>query len=158
MPRHTRLETGTPWVQLSTTAADWKAADPELLSGMLAQLHLIRAVEETVLELAGEGLVHGPAHSSIGQEGGAVGSIIGPMLSSALMTATGQPWMLFATMGVVYGSIGVFGLYRTTRAAPVPMDQQDKFVAQPSASSPMMMQAIADLPNEDVKPLKNQSN
>lgn len=87
-----------------------------------------------------------------------VGSIIGPMLSSALMTATGQPWMLFATMGVVYGSIGVFGLYRTTRAAPVPMDQQDKFVAQPSASSPMMMQAIADLPNEDVKPLKNQSN
>ncbi|MBT5617323.1 MAG: MFS transporter, partial [Microbacteriaceae bacterium] len=34
----------------------------------------IRAFEETVLELAGEGLVHGPAHSSVGQEGGAVGS------------------------------------------------------------------------------------
>jgi 2-oxoisovalerate dehydrogenase E1 component len=44
---------------------------------MLGQLHLIRAFEETVLELAGEGLVHGPAHSSIGQEGGAVGSIVG---------------------------------------------------------------------------------
>ena len=44
---------------------------------MLSQLHLIRAFEETVLELAGEGLVHGPAHSSIGQEGGAVGSIVG---------------------------------------------------------------------------------
>ena len=44
---------------------------------MLAELHLIRAFEETVLELAGEGLVHGPAHSSIGQEGGAVGSIVG---------------------------------------------------------------------------------
>ena len=29
-----------------------------------------------MLELAGEGLVHGPAHSSIGQEGGAVGSIL----------------------------------------------------------------------------------
>ncbi|MCI1738685.1 MAG: hypothetical protein LKM38_17270 [Pseudomonas veronii] len=43
---------------------------------MLSQLHLIRAFEETVLELAGEGLVHGPAHSSIGQEGGAVGSIV----------------------------------------------------------------------------------
>ncbi|MBT7803191.1 MAG: MFS transporter [Microbacteriaceae bacterium] len=41
---------------------------------MLGQLHLIRAFEETVLELAGEGLVHGPAHSSVGQEGGAVGS------------------------------------------------------------------------------------
>ncbi|MFP5251211.1 MAG: thiamine pyrophosphate-dependent enzyme, partial [Actinomycetes bacterium] len=36
-----------------------------------------RAFEERVLDLAGEGLVHGPAHSSIGQEGGAVGSIVG---------------------------------------------------------------------------------
>jgi len=77
MPSHERLDTGTPWVELTTTAADWDAADPGLLSGMLAQLHLIRAFEETVLELAAEGLVHGPAHSSIGQEGGAVGSIIG---------------------------------------------------------------------------------
>ncbi|KAA9133619.1 alpha-ketoacid dehydrogenase subunit alpha/beta [Microbacterium caowuchunii] len=84
MPKHRRLESGTPWVQLSTTDADWKAADPALLAGMLAQLHLIRAFEETVLELAGEGLVHGPAHSSIGQEGGAVGSIIGLRSSDAV--------------------------------------------------------------------------
>jgi len=77
MPRERRLETGTPWVELTTTAQDWQEADPALLSGMLAELHLIRAFEQTVLELAGEGLVHGPAHSSIGQEGGAVGSIIG---------------------------------------------------------------------------------
>jgi 2-oxoisovalerate dehydrogenase E1 component len=71
------LDTGVDWIELSTTAADWKAADPALLGTMLAQLHLIRAFEETVLELAGETLVHGPAHSSIGQEGGAVGSIVG---------------------------------------------------------------------------------
>jgi 2-oxoisovalerate dehydrogenase E1 component len=77
MPTHRLLDTTAEWVELSTTAADWKGADPALLAGMLAQLHLIRAFEETVLELAGEGLVHGPAHSSIGQEGGAVGSIIG---------------------------------------------------------------------------------
>ncbi|MEV0494014.1 alpha-ketoacid dehydrogenase subunit alpha/beta [Streptomyces atratus] len=77
MAKHRRLDTQTPWVELSTTPADWKRADPALLAGMLAQLHLVRAFEETVLELAGEGLVHGPAHSSIGQEGGAVGSIIG---------------------------------------------------------------------------------
>src|SRR5690625_3713565 len=44
---------------------------------MLTQMHIIRAFEEEVLRLAAEGLVHGPAHSSIGQEGGAVGSIIG---------------------------------------------------------------------------------
>lgn len=76
MPRQRRLSTGVDWVELSTTAADYKAADPALLGTMLAQLHLIRAFEETVLELAAEGLVHGPAHSSIGQEGGAVGSIV----------------------------------------------------------------------------------
>src|SRR5215469_3239191 len=72
MPRVKRLQPRSEWNELSTTAADWKAADP----AMLGQLHLIRAFEETVLELAGEGLVHGPAHSSIGQEGGAVGSIV----------------------------------------------------------------------------------
>ena len=77
MPKRRRLEPGSPWVRLDTTAADWKAADPALLATMLSELHLIRAFEETVLELAGEGLVHGPAHSSIGQEGGAVGSIVG---------------------------------------------------------------------------------
>ena len=43
---------------------------------MLTQLHWIRAFEEAVLELAAEGLVHGPAHSSVGQEGGAVGSVL----------------------------------------------------------------------------------
>ncbi|GAB3618351.1 alpha-ketoacid dehydrogenase subunit alpha/beta [Okibacterium endophyticum] len=77
MPREKRLQPGSPWVELSTTPADWKAADPALLTTMLGQLHLIRAFEEAVLELAGAGLVHGPAHSSIGQEGGAVGSIVG---------------------------------------------------------------------------------
>ena len=76
MPRVKRLSASADWTALSSTAADWKAADPALLATMLGQLHLIRAFEETVLELAGEGLVHGPAHSSIGQEGGAVGSIV----------------------------------------------------------------------------------
>ena len=76
MPRLKRLAPGTEWNELATTAADWKAADPGLLASILGELHLIRAFEETVLELAGEGLVHGPAHSSIGQEGGAVGSIV----------------------------------------------------------------------------------
>ncbi|MEI5583366.1 MULTISPECIES: alpha-ketoacid dehydrogenase subunit alpha/beta [unclassified Agromyces] len=77
MPRRRRLEPTAEWVELTTTAADWKAADPALLETMLGQLHLIRAFEERVLELAADGLVHGPAHSSIGQEGGAVGSIVG---------------------------------------------------------------------------------
>lgn len=84
MPKQRRLDPTAPWVELSTTAADWKAADPALLATMLGQLHLIRAFEERVLDLAGEGLVHGPAHSSIGQEGGAVGSIVGLRSSDAV--------------------------------------------------------------------------
>jgi 2-oxoisovalerate dehydrogenase E1 component len=64
------------WTRLETTEADWDAADPALLATMLSQLVLIRTFEEFVLQLASEGLIHGPAHSSIGQEGGAVGSAL----------------------------------------------------------------------------------
>ena len=73
-----------PWLEISSEKSDWDGADPTLLHSMLVQLHLIRAFEETVLELAGEGLVHGPAHSSVGQEGGAVGSIVGLRASDAI--------------------------------------------------------------------------
>ncbi len=72
-----RLEPGTDWVELLDHGRDWKAADPALLATMLGQLLLIRAFEETVLELAGEEPRARSAHSSIGQEGGAVGSIVG---------------------------------------------------------------------------------
>lgn len=77
MPETVALQPSAPWIELKTTEADWAAADPALLQELLAQMALIRAFEEQVLELAGEGLVHGPAHSSIGQEGGAAGSIVG---------------------------------------------------------------------------------
>ena len=73
-----------PWVEISSEKSDWDSADPALLHTMLVQLHLIRAFEETVLELAGEGLVHGPAHSSVGQEGGAVGSVVGLRATDAI--------------------------------------------------------------------------
>ena len=77
MPQRTPLDPAVEWVEFGTTDADWDAAEPHLLTSMLSQLVLIRTFEEFVLELAGEGLIHGPAHSSIGQEGGAVGSVIG---------------------------------------------------------------------------------
>ena len=77
MPERTPLEPSVEWVQFAVTQADWDGAEPHLLTSMLSQLVLIRTFEEFVLELAGEGLIHGPAHSSIGQEGGAVGSVIG---------------------------------------------------------------------------------
>src|SRR5438874_821427 len=76
MTTHTDLKPSSSWRELLTNSSDWDEADPALLGTMLVQLQLIRIFEEKVLELAGQGLVHGPAHSSIGQEGGAVGSIL----------------------------------------------------------------------------------
>ncbi len=74
MPVVKRLHPEAPWVQLEITDHDWDQADPNLLLTMFVELHLIRAFEEMVLTLANDGLVHGPAHSSIGQEGTAVGA------------------------------------------------------------------------------------
>ncbi|TPG59865.1 MFS transporter [Roseomonas nepalensis] len=47
----------------------------------MEQLLVIRRFEEAILDLHGKGLVHGPAHASIGQEAGAVGAM--SVLSSA---------------------------------------------------------------------------
>lgn len=69
------LEAKEPWIELSAEPSDWQQANPQDLENLLVQMQLIRIFEEEVLGLAGEGLVHGPAHSSIGQEGGAVGSV-----------------------------------------------------------------------------------
>ncbi|WP_293860925.1 thiamine pyrophosphate-dependent enzyme [Sphingomonas sp. SCN 67-18] len=70
------LAPSSPWVQLATTSDDWADADPKLLNSMLTSMVLVRTFEEKVLELAGQGLVHGPAHSAIGQEGGSTGSVL----------------------------------------------------------------------------------
>jgi 2-oxoisovalerate dehydrogenase E1 component len=71
-----QLQMSASWTEITATADDWNAADPHFLLSAFAQLALIRAFEEYVLQLAAGGLVHGPAHSSIGQEGGAVGSVL----------------------------------------------------------------------------------
>ena len=75
MSRTIKLKTDVPWKEIRVTDLDWKRADPKEMVHMLHNINLIRAFEETVLELAGETLVHGPAHSSIGQEGAAVGAM-----------------------------------------------------------------------------------
>jgi 2-oxoisovalerate dehydrogenase E1 component len=72
----TELAPASTWVEVRATEQDWDAADADLLKTMFAQILLIRSFEEYVLELSAKGLVHGPAHSSIGQEGAAVGSIL----------------------------------------------------------------------------------
>ena len=69
------LTLDTPWYRIESTEADWKAEDPVVLSRMLEQLLIIRQFEERILDLFKAGCVHGPAHASIGQEGGAVGAM-----------------------------------------------------------------------------------
>ncbi len=76
MVDHLPLTTDASWVEVVVDEADWDAAEPSLLLSMFTQLQLIRSFEEYVLELSAAGLVHGPAHSSIGQEGGAVGTVL----------------------------------------------------------------------------------
>jgi 2-oxoisovalerate dehydrogenase E1 component len=74
MSKSSTLVHSAPWVELTSDKSDWDKADAKQLGTMLSGLNLIRAFEEKVLDMVAEGLVHGPAHSSIGQEGGAIGS------------------------------------------------------------------------------------
>lgn len=76
MPQYKKLVAAAPWVELRLSTQERRDADPDILLALLGQAIWIRSFEEYVLELASEGLVHGPAHSSISQEGGAVGSVL----------------------------------------------------------------------------------
>lgn len=76
MTRRHRLTCKAPWVELRTSERDWLRAGPRLLTDIYAQLVLIRVFAEYVLDLAGKGLIHSLGHSSIDQEGGAVGAAL----------------------------------------------------------------------------------
>ncbi|MDR1180170.1 MAG: hypothetical protein LBK44_06660, partial [Spirochaetales bacterium] len=57
-------------------SAEERGLKAETLRRMFFEIQLIRDFEVRLLELKDLGLVHGPCHSSIGEEGGAVGSIM----------------------------------------------------------------------------------
>jgi 2-oxoisovalerate dehydrogenase E1 component len=69
------IRSETEWFRLDSDEADWAAEDPADLARWMEQLLVIRRFEEKLLELHGQGLIHGPAHASIGQEAGAVGAM-----------------------------------------------------------------------------------
>lgn len=75
MPKTVKLTYATPWVEVSSTARDWDGLGPDRLLRMHYHMHVIRAFEEAVLEVDKLGLVNGPAHTSVGQEAGAVASV-----------------------------------------------------------------------------------
>ena len=55
--------------------ADYRQADPRVLANMAFQIFLIREFENALLSLATDGCVHGPVHTSIGQEACAAGAM-----------------------------------------------------------------------------------
>jgi len=75
MPKSRKLDPMADWLEISATDADWTKIGKDEALKMHHHLHLVRAFEEMVLEIDGQVLIHGPAHSSIGQEDGAIGSI-----------------------------------------------------------------------------------
>ena len=87
MPETTPLQPLAPWVALTATDADWDAVDPAVLDTMLAQLHLIRAFEEEVLNWRARSSSTARRTQSIGQEGGAVGSDRSPWAARTRSTA-----------------------------------------------------------------------
>jgi 2-oxoisovalerate dehydrogenase E1 component len=101
MPEQIPLLPSSPWIELRSTEQDWDRADPKMLNTMLCQMHLIRAFEETVFELWGLGLGHGPRHLSPGQEGAAVGSIF-PLNSRDLITGAHRGHHQFLAKALAY--------------------------------------------------------
>lgn len=71
-----RIDSPTTLHRLAVDDSDWNDEPPARLLWMAQLLLLIRRFEETLLELKGRNLVHGPVHSSIGQEAVAVGAAL----------------------------------------------------------------------------------
>ena len=68
MVQQTSIQPSAPWLRLDVDDSDWNAAEVSSLVRWYHQMLLIRRFEEKILDLANAGLVHGPAHASIGQE------------------------------------------------------------------------------------------
>ncbi|MCK0505380.1 alpha-ketoacid dehydrogenase subunit alpha/beta [Aromatoleum anaerobium] len=119
MPRITNLDYAEPWIELASTPQDWKKLGKTELLRVLYYHHLVRAFEEAVLNLEKLGLVHGPAHSSIGQEGGAVGSVM-LLNSSDMITGAHRGHHQFLVKGMQHIDSPSYD----PRAAPLPEEVQ----------------------------------
>jgi len=73
MPEYHTKSLTFDWREVVAAEVDWER-NPRDLAFQLLQICTIRRFEEAVLQLKGRGLVHGPVHSSIGQEAVAVGA------------------------------------------------------------------------------------
>jgi len=61
--------------RIEVSESDYEDIGPRVLANMAFQIFLIREVENTLLMLADAGCVHGPVHTSIGEEACAAGAM-----------------------------------------------------------------------------------
>ncbi|GHA87875.1 alpha-ketoacid dehydrogenase subunit alpha/beta [Modicisalibacter luteus] len=85
--KHNKIVSTASMLELRMEEEDWNNVDALMVRRVLFLLLAARRFEETVSDLDRRGLVHGPAHSSIGQEGGSAGCIA-MLPRNALITGT----------------------------------------------------------------------
>ncbi len=93
------LAPAAAWQEITAAAEDWDSLGAQPSRRMLRHLHLVRAFEETVRELNDEGLVHGPAHISVGQDGAAV-AVCSLLDSDDLITGSHRGHHQFVAKGL----------------------------------------------------------
>ncbi len=67
---------------------------------------------------------------------GGIGAAFGPVTLAGMMSVMG-PAGYFWGLGLVHAAIGFFALYRMSRRASRPLDDQGAFVAVPPRASPV---------------------
>lgn len=70
-------------------------------------------------------------------------SSIGPFMVTGAMSVFGTGGF-FPYIGIIYLGLCGFGLYRTMRAPPVPLDEQGDFVVMQERNTPIIMQIAED--------------
>jgi MFS family permease len=75
------------------------------------------------------------------------GAVIGPLIVGPLMQHY-MPEALFYHIAVTFGCVGIYGLWRMTRRAAVPLEDQTAFVPAPN-TTPLVMELDPESPPAD---------
>ncbi len=81
----------------------------------------------------------------------ASGLVVGPLVASACMTVMGAKG-LFLCLSIAHAAVFVFGLYRMTRRAPPPLDEQVVYVATAPRGSQIGVALAAEAMSEAAEP------
>ncbi|RDB42527.1 MFS transporter [Halomonas sp. DQ26W] len=75
MSKSKKIPLDVDWLEIESTSSDWDEVGKVECIKMLSHMQVIREFEEALLVLEKQGLVHGPLHVSVGQEGAIVGAM-----------------------------------------------------------------------------------